>query len=212
MLDHFLKVKKMLWTHDNGNFAARLLWSGVDVEEQREYALGDEKRSINRKMSAKYDQLFVNLFHEEKMIDVVLCCDVNYNWKWENLKSFLSFFAQLTHYFQKEKAHISACLSDHSLVWLHTPVGQKAFVERLSTMTNNVFPLYSSSLTQLLTEQSMITKRRLLIIVSDFLVYNEQERKLVDGLRERNEVRLVQLPTHSVISLPHDILSIKSLI
>lgn len=107
MLKGFLKIKKLLGRRGSGNFGSLLHGSGVDLAENRAYVAGDEKRSINWKMSAKYDQLFVNLFHDEKMLDVHLCCDVNYNRKGENSDLFLSFFAGLTEYFKSEKAHIT---------------------------------------------------------------------------------------------------------
>lgn len=86
--------------------------AGIDLAENRQYTPGDEKRSINRKMSAKYDKLFVNLFHDEKALDVHLCCDINYNRKGENTKLFLQFFVELTSYFQSRKAHITGRINN----------------------------------------------------------------------------------------------------
>ena len=81
--------------------------SGIDLAENRQYVQGDEKRSINRKMSAKYNELFVNLYHEDKILEVHLCCDINYNRRGESAENFLWFFASLVGYFSAGKAHIT---------------------------------------------------------------------------------------------------------
>jgi|GEM_PF-3198578 len=194
MLDWFFLVKKFLGRHGSGNFSSLLHGSGIDIAENRAYIAGDEKRSINRKMSAKYDKLFVNLFHDEKAIDVHLCCDVNYNWKGQNTESFLRFFAELTQYFQARKAHITGRICKRSFLQLEKLGFQKRFLDAFLEKTKNIFPIYSSSLHDLLTTQIALPKRRLIIIVSDFLTYGDAEKRLLNVLRQKHDVKLVQMP------------------
>lgn len=193
MLKKFFWIKKFLGRHGSGNFSSFLHGSGVDLSDNRHYTPGDEKRAINWKMSAKYDTLFVNLFHDEKAIDVHLCCDVNYNWKGDNLEKFCWFFAELTEYFQSRKAHISGLIGDQTFLQLEKPAMQKSFLETLMHYANKKIPLYTSSLCELLTREVHTPKKRLIIIVSDFLAYGEEERNLVGRLREKHEVKLVQV-------------------
>lgn len=107
LLEYFLKVKKHIGDRHGGNFESQFYGAGMEAVEQRRYQPGDEKRAINRKMSAKYDELFVNIFQQEKAVNIHLCCDVNYNRKGGNIKSFLRFFAALTYYGDREKISIT---------------------------------------------------------------------------------------------------------
>lgn len=57
-----------------------------------------------------------------------------------------------------------------------------------------MIPRYQSSLYDLLYQESLLPKRRLIIVVSDFLSYDDKEKRLLNLLRERHEVKLVQIP------------------
>lgn len=204
MLDYFLKIKKLLWVRGNGQFSSLFHGAGVDIAENRQYSTWDEKRSINRKMSAKYDQMFVNLFHEEKAIDVYVCCDINYNWRYKaqitkhrsqwNKELFATFFAELTSYFQEKKAHITWWLGEEIFLSLEKPVSQKGFLEACDKKIGRALPLYTSKLWSLLAQQRAVAKKRLIIIVSDFLSYGEEEKRQVNVLRQKHEVILLRMP------------------
>lgn len=107
------------------------------------------------------------------------------------------FFAELTEYFQSRKAHIVGKLNDQSFLQIEKPGYQREFLEGLIAIVEKTIPFYNSSLHSLLQSELHTSKRRLIIIVSDFLAYGEAEKKLIAQLREKHEVRLVQLPTRS---------------
>lgn len=198
MLDYFLKLKKKIGHRGSGNFSSLMHGAGIDLAENRQYTPGDEKRSINRKMSAKYDKLFVNLFHDEKALDIHLCCDINYNRKGDNTKLFLQFFVELTSYFGSRKAHITGRINDgQSFLGLEKLPYQKFFLDAFTEKTGSLFPRYKSSLHELLAEQAKLPKRRLIIVVSDFLEYGDEEKRLMNVLREKNEVLLFSMPTNA---------------
>lgn len=105
------------------------------------------------------------------------------------------FFAELTEYFQSRKAHIVGKMNDQSFLQVEKLGYQRQFLEELFSMVGKTIPFYSSSLQELLQSELHIPKRRLIIIVSDFLAYGETEKRLLGQLREKHEVRLVQIPT-----------------
>ena len=70
---------------------------------------------------------------------------------------------------------------------------QKFFLDAYVKKIEKQFPLYSSSLDMLLDAQLAMPKSRLIIIVSDFLAYGEEQERKVNMLRQKHEVRLVQI-------------------
>jgi uncharacterized protein (DUF58 family) len=45
----------------------------------RKYSPGDSASQINRKLSAKYQELYTNIFQQEKSLSLDICMDINYN-------------------------------------------------------------------------------------------------------------------------------------
>jgi len=54
--------------------------SGIEISDFRKYSSGDAPRQINRKLSAKHDDLWVNSYHEDTDIGIHIFLDVNANW------------------------------------------------------------------------------------------------------------------------------------
>lgn len=199
MYKWFLKIQKYIGRQPGGDFSGLLAGSGVEVEGQRAYMPGDEKRSINAKLSAKYQTLFVNVFQDEKAIDVHICCDINYNRRSgndeTNAKSFLRFFAGICGYFQASRSRISVMLPNAIYSGVEQLAKQRSFVEAYEKRIVSTLPVYNSSLHRLLRAELMSPKRRLIIVVSDFLSYDDEAKKLIAQLSERHEVRLVNVFT-----------------
>ena len=58
----------------------------------------------------------------------------------------------------------------------------------------------------MLKTQLALPKKKLIVIVSDFLTYSEEEKRLVDMLMQKHEVRLVTVMTEqSVVMNTHHI-------
>jgi uncharacterized protein (DUF58 family) len=45
----------------------------------RKYSVGDSASQINRKLSAKYQELYTNVFQQEKSLNLDIFFDINYN-------------------------------------------------------------------------------------------------------------------------------------
>jgi len=89
LLKEFLR--KIYWERFSWEFSSKQMWDGYDLEDFREYQLGDNVKKINWKLSAKYDKEYVSIYRQEKepILDIFL--DVNYNFQFFNdkIKSFL---------------------------------------------------------------------------------------------------------------------------
>ena len=72
-----LKVKKKVFTGNIGNNISTFKGTGLDFSEIRDYVIGDDVRSINWKSSAKGAGLKVNVFNEERELNIVTVFMIN---------------------------------------------------------------------------------------------------------------------------------------
>jgi uncharacterized protein (DUF58 family) len=75
-----LDPKKLIAGKYFGQFQSIFSGLGTEASDIRPYTQGDSARTINRKASAKQQQLYSNVYHQEKAIAIDILRDVNYNW------------------------------------------------------------------------------------------------------------------------------------
>jgi len=72
-----LKVKKKVFTGNLGNTLTTFKGTGLDFAEIKDYAVGDDVRNINWKSTAKGLGVKVNLFNEERELNIIVAYMVN---------------------------------------------------------------------------------------------------------------------------------------
>ena len=72
-----LKVKKSVFTGNLGNTLTTFKGTGLDFCEIKDYVVGDDVRSINWKSTAKGMGVKVNLFNEERELNIIIAYMVN---------------------------------------------------------------------------------------------------------------------------------------
>ena len=65
-----IKTKNLVEGMDSGAYRSRFRGGGIEFSEVREYAAGDDARRIDWNVSARYNDLFVKEFVEEKELNV----------------------------------------------------------------------------------------------------------------------------------------------
>ena len=68
-----IKTKKRLFGANIGNNVSIFQGSGLDFSEIREYRIGDDVKKINWKVTARVNKPHVNVFYEERELNIVLC-------------------------------------------------------------------------------------------------------------------------------------------
>ncbi len=68
----FLRARKDVFSGNLGNNITAFKGDGLDFSEIAEYSYGDDVRKINWKATAKVDKLKVNIFNEERELNIVL--------------------------------------------------------------------------------------------------------------------------------------------
>jgi len=105
----------------------------------------------------------------------------------------VEFFAGLLHHFRAEQADITGYIPDKSFPHLEKPTEQKRFLSAISR--SFLLPsIYHSSLSFFLQQELIHSKRRIIVIVSDFLRVTEEDQKCLAVLQQKHEVVLVRLP------------------
>ncbi|MCF6172646.1 MAG: DUF58 domain-containing protein [Campylobacteraceae bacterium] len=67
-----LKVKKRVFTGNLGNTLSTFKGTGLDFSEIKDYVIGDDVRAINWKSTAKGLGVKVNIFNEERELNVIV--------------------------------------------------------------------------------------------------------------------------------------------
>ena len=67
-----IKSKRKIFSQNLGNNATTFVGNGLDFSELREYYFGDDVRKINWKATAKAQRPYINLFTEERELNIVI--------------------------------------------------------------------------------------------------------------------------------------------
>ena len=67
-----IKTRRNIFGQNVGGNPSLFSGNGLDFRELREYDIGDDVRKINWKVTAKADRPFVNLFNEERELNIVV--------------------------------------------------------------------------------------------------------------------------------------------
>ena len=72
-----IKTKNLVEGMESGAYRSRFRGGGIEFSEVREYAAGDDARRIDWNVSARYNDLFVKEFVEEKELNVFVVIDMS---------------------------------------------------------------------------------------------------------------------------------------
>jgi uncharacterized protein (DUF58 family) len=67
-----IKTKRKVFSQNLGNNATTFVGNGLDFSELREYYFGDDVRKINWKATAKAQRPYINLFTEERELNIII--------------------------------------------------------------------------------------------------------------------------------------------
>ena len=70
-----IQTRKMVESTLSGNYQSAFKGKGINFSDTRDYQVGDDVRSINWKLSARSNSTVVNLFEEERELNVILMVD-----------------------------------------------------------------------------------------------------------------------------------------
>lgn len=207
----WLPPANSLWSQLSGQHQSRQKGRGMDFSEVRQYQPGDDIRSIDWRVTARTGKPHTKLFSEEREQPVVLYIDLNPS---------LFFGSQLV-LKSVQLAHIASLIcwltvAQKDRIGAIIDTGNKRFEFRPSSRTSSplrimqqLVAVHSESLQEnklnqrgsdmpsmasgLKTLHQLCPKGSEIILLSDFMRYQESDRALLTQLRKHNRLRLVHI-------------------
>jgi uncharacterized protein (DUF58 family) len=195
----FIKLRKRLSGSYAGQFRSNLQWSGIEIADSRKYTAGDAKKFINRKQSAKHNDLYVSLLDQDSDVQVDVFCDINYNWQWgidqPNSDKVFAYLADLVLFAHGQGMRLVVYYPHDGLKSL--PVVRLddwyGIQQSLYSLVSLQKPIYQSSLSLFLDQMVQTKKRRVILVVSDFLSLSPTDRDRLRWLEKDHQVLCVRI-------------------
>ncbi len=201
-----IKLTKPIVGKRFGVFQHIMKWSWSEKVDMRKYSAGDSASQINRKLSAKYQELYTNIFQQEKSLSLDMFFDINYNRRGGNISNeeqVRAYAEDIVSYCQKQQINMRFFSPESRLFWA-TKLVEKPMAKNIDQIKNNVHEIlakvtktkkiYESSLNAFLNKAVEDKQRRAIVIFSDFLAMDEETKKLLHYLRSHHILFLFQLP------------------
>lgn len=189
-----------------GVFQHIMKWSGSEKTDMRKYSPGDSASQINRKLSAKYQELYTNIFQQEKSLSLDIFFDINYNrrgGKIPNVEQVRVYAEDIIFYCQQQQIDIQFFYPKQHF-WESTTLEnlpmKKNTDEIISTLHEILHKVkktpkrYESTLHIFLDRAVAKKQRRAIVIFSDFLRIDKASKKILHYLRQHHILFLFQLP------------------
>ncbi len=195
-LDKFsLAVKKRVTSKYSGSRASVTIGKGITVTDHRIYAPGDDFRSIDWKIFARTDNLYVKKYEEEKnlTLHVILDCSASMNYGKPMKFDFAAMlgvgFAYLA--FKDNERFQFATFSDDVTVF-QPRRGMGHFIAMVDYLNKIKIGKNSKLLESIKKYKKTLGSRSLIIIISDFL-YDIEEIKSSLVLLANHELKVIQV-------------------
>ena len=72
-----IKTKNLVEGMESGAYRSRFRGGGIEFSEVREYTAGDDARRVDWNVSARYNELFIKEFVEEKELNIYVIIDMS---------------------------------------------------------------------------------------------------------------------------------------
>ncbi|MFA0546000.1 cytosolic protein [Vibrio splendidus 5S-101] len=201
----WLPPAKSLWSQLNGQHESNRKGRGMNFSEVRQYQAGDDIRSIDWRVTARTGKAHTKLFSEEREQPVILFLDLSSSMIFGStllLKSvqLAHFASQLCWLTVAQKDRIGAVIdTGQEIIEIkpsasnHAPLRilQKVIEINNAALTNQDNHNDTTLEHGLKSLHQLCPKGSDIIILSDFVRYNESNYSLINQIRRHNRVRLV---------------------
>lgn len=208
MKNFFLKLRKRVQGNYYADFASIFRGSGLEVDDFRQYQPGDPARFINRKMSAKHDKLFVDIFQEDRNTTVYLYLDINANRlagkRISNHDMIIGYMRDIALYCHQHHLRTERIWTDNTGVFqtIHVGTDESILYQTLEKLAKEIphhkKRTYHTSLEQYIIHAKRLKKRAALIFLSDFLGLEQTQAQTIKLLQDKNAVYAFQVPTSAL--------------
>jgi hypothetical protein len=202
MLSRIFHLKSYIQSKNFWSFASIFKGSGIQFYQTKKYEIGDPTKHINWKASSKQWALRTNLFSEEKELHIDLFLDINYNWT-STLTTIHQRCREFLHLCKRHGARITLYEGKNQKISSHLRnkhyASGELYFSQIAKKIERMLPIYSSSYHSFLIQSLQQTKKRSIVLISDFLSENTETQHQLQKLQELHNVYLVPISIN-----PHD--------
>jgi len=192
-----IKTKNIVEGMESGAYRSRFRGGGIEFSEVREYAAGDDARRIDWNVSARYNDLFVKEFVEEKELNIYVIMDISASNDFGFVKSKKELgtevAASLMFSALKNNDRVGMGLFTNSLEkFIPAKKGKKHMMEILKELLDYKTKSNETDIFKSLSElQKYLKRRSVIFIISDFI--SDSFEKPLKYLRLKHQVVLVNI-------------------
>ncbi|MCE2505807.1 MAG: DUF58 domain-containing protein [Nitrosopumilaceae archaeon] len=192
-----IKTRNLVEGMESGNYRSRFRGGGIEFSEVREYTAGDDSKRIDWNVSARYNDLFVKEFVEEKELNVYVIMDMSASNDFGFVKSKkeLGFEVTASLMFSalKNNDRVGLGLFTDSLEkFVPAKKGKKHMMEILKKLLEYVPKNTQTDIFHSLSElQTNLKRKSVVFIVSDFI--SDSFVKPLKYLKLKHQIILVNI-------------------
>ena len=191
-----IRTKSIVEGMESGAYRSRFHGGGIEFSEVREYAPGDDARRVDWNVSARYNDLFVKEFVEEKELDVYVVMDLSSSndFGFKKSKKDLGFeiSASLMLSALKNNDRVGMGLFTNRLEkFVPAKKGKKHVMETLRQLLDHVPESKNTDILRSLSElQKYLKRKSIVFVISDF-ISDSFEKPLKSLKLQQHDVVLV---------------------
>ena len=192
-----IKTKNIVEGMESGAYRSRFRGGGIEFSEVREYTAGDDARRIDWNVSARYNDLFVKEFVEEKELNIYVIMDISASNDFGFIKSKKELgtevVASLMFSALKNNDRVGMGLFTNSLEkFIPAKKGKKHMMEVLKELLDYKAKSYETDIFKSLSElQKYLKRRSVIFVISDFI--SDSFEKPLKYLKLKHQVVLVNI-------------------
>ena len=192
-----IKTKNLVEGMESGAYRSRFRGGGIEFSEVREYAAGDDARRIDWNVSARYNELYVKEFVEEKELNVYVVFDMSASNDFGFVKSKKELGFEITASLMfsalKNNNRMGMGLFTDTLEkFIPAKKGKKHMMEILQQLLEHTSKSTQTDIFRSLSElQKNLKRRSVIFIVSDFI--SDSFVKPLKLLKLKHQVVLVNI-------------------
>jgi len=192
-----IKTKNIVEGMESGAYRSKFRGGGIEFSEVREYAAGDDARRIDWNVSARYNDLFVKEFVEEKELNIYVIMDISASNDFGFVKSKKELGAEVAASLMfsalKNNDKVGMGLFTNSLEkFIPAKKGKKHMMEILKELLDYETKSNETDIFKSLSElQKYLKRRSVIFVISDFI--SDSFEKPLKYLKLKHQVVLVNI-------------------
>ena len=202
-----IKTKNLVEGMESGAYRSRFRGGGIEFSEVREYAAGDDARRVDWNVSARYNDLFVKEFVEEKELNVYVIIDMSasndFGFKKSKKELGFEIAASLMFSALKNNDRVGMGLFTNALEkFIPAKKGKKHMMTILQELLEHTPKSSETDIFKSLSElQKNLKRRSVVFIVSDFI--SDSFVKPLKFLKFRHQIVLVNISDIRETNIPN---------